>query len=162
MVAASLISPSTAGAAPPGFPDVDAFAAVSLNGYIIYRDSDKKVVFSTVDGVRCSWKYIMKQAENPAFFTAPHCSGTIPGIPESVPDNGGPGCARVWSVFPDRYGFDRHLGVCPPFPSKVLNPGQKLETGNMTCVVGEDALVACIDPTKDHGFVLQPSGSRVF
>ncbi|BBZ12529.1 hypothetical protein MBRA_27240 [Mycobacterium branderi] len=58
--------------------------------------------------------------------------------------------------------FDRHGGACPPFNAAALNAGQKIETGDVTCAVGANQLLACIDPSRDKGFVLQPSGSWVF
>jgi hypothetical protein len=34
---------------------------------------------------------------------------------------------------------------------------------NVTCAVGADNLIVCLDATSgDHGFVLQPSGSWAF
>jgi len=50
-----------------------------------------------------------------------------------------------------------------PSGSKALNAGQKLSYLNVTCAVGNDNLVACLDATSgDHGFVLQRSGSWAF
>ena len=46
---------------------------------------------------------------------------------------------------------------------EALAAGQKLSYLNVTCAVGADNLIACLDTTSgDHGFVLQPSGSWAF
>lgn len=172
---AALSPAPTATAAPPGFPDVNAFVPVDPQPHIYrhYRNGDygdmsaldRLVKFSTPDGVSCFYNYILPAAANPALNAGINCWGNIPGIPDAVPDSGGPGCAKVsWAFLSNEFVLDRHGGHCPPFPAGigVLNPGQKIETGNATCMVGEGALVACVDPTKDRGFVLQPSGSWVF
>lgn len=171
IVGATLVPP-TAAAQPPGFPDVNAFTPVDPQGYVFvqYLGSEPgnytfNVHFSTSEGVACVWTYIHKGMENPNAYAGIRCMGDIPGIPDSVPDNGGLGCARVVSApFSHELVFDRHWGDCPPFPPGVpsLNAGQKIETGNATCVVGGGNLTACIDPVHDSGFVLQPSGSWVF
>lgn len=105
-----------------------------------------------------------KTMESPTGWPGITCMGDIPGIPDSVPDSGAPGCARVWPrpVSSD-FVLDRHGGACPPFRgAAVMNAGQKIETGDATCAVGANQLLACIDPSRDKGFVLQPSGSWVF
>jgi len=46
---------------------------------------------------------------------------------------------------------------------KALAVGQKLSYLNVTCAVGADNLIACLDTTSgDHGFVLQSVGSWAF
>lgn len=60
------------------------------------------------------------------------------------------------------YGCD---GNAPTLTStgKPLGAGQKLSYLNVTCAVGADSLVACLDTTSgSHGFVLQRSGSSAF
>ena len=50
-----------------------------------------------------------------------------------------------------------------PVAGKPLAAGQKVSYLNVTCVVGTDNLLACLDTTSgDHGFVLQRSGSWAF
>jgi hypothetical protein len=50
-----------------------------------------------------------------------------------------------------------------PAGGKPLGTGQKLTYLNVTCAVGADNLVACLDTTSgDHGFVVQRSGSWAF
>lgn len=39
---------------------------------------------------------------------------------------------------------------------------EKLVDGGMSCAVGTDRYVACINMRTNHGFVLQPSGSFTF
>jgi hypothetical protein len=50
-----------------------------------------------------------------------------------------------------------------PYGGKALAAGQKLSYLNVTCAVGADKLIACLDTTSgDHGFVLQSVGSWAF
>ncbi|MDT5148253.1 MAG: hypothetical protein QOC58_2898, partial [Mycobacterium sp.] len=50
-----------------------------------------------------------------------------------------------------------------PSGGKALSAGQKVSYLNVTCAVGADDLVACLDSTSgEHGFVLQRSGSWAF
>jgi hypothetical protein len=56
-------------------------------------------------------------------------------------------------------------GNAPALPTgaKLLAAGQKLTYLNVTCAVGADNLLACLDTTSgDHGFVVQRSGSWAF
>jgi hypothetical protein len=170
---ATALPPPLAGAAPSGFPDVNAFTAVDPQGYLRIDNAGQpgagsnsvtRVYFSTSDGVLCRWVYVPEALANLVTNTGITCSGNIPGIPDSVPANGGVGCARVAppALLAPEFVFDRHWGACPPFNAVSLNAGQKIETGNTTCAVGTGSLIACIDPAAEHGFVLQPSGSWVF
>jgi len=44
-----------------------------------------------------------------------------------------------------------------------LGVGQKVSYRNVTCAVGADQLLACLDTSLgQHGFVLRPSGSTAF
>ncbi|MEZ0365271.1 hypothetical protein ACAG26_16445 [Mycobacterium sp. pUA109] len=169
----ALVAPPVAAAQPPGFPDLNAFSPVDPQGYLRIDNagqpgdaaaSTTRVYFSTSDGVLCRWVYVPPGIQNPIAYPATVCSGDIPGIPDSVPDDGGPGCAQVGQAAPfsAEYAFNRHWGACPPFNAVALDPGQKIATGSATCVAGAGSLIACIDPVHDHGFVLQPSGSWVF
>jgi hypothetical protein len=166
----AISAPPVAGALPPpaGFPDVNTFSPVDPQSHLIntypgdYNHRYTRVFFSTPDGVECSWAYFTRKNEisDPGII----CSGDIPGIPDSVPDDGGFGCARAWPISPSNYVFARHGGLCPPFNFGIasVNTGQKIETDDATCVVGQGNLTACIDSAHNHGFVLQPAGSRVF
>ncbi|BBZ12528.1 hypothetical protein [Mycobacterium branderi] len=115
-IAVAMLAPSPiAAAAPPGFPDVNAFTPVDPQAYLgasRYLDNDDKDVgvwFSTADGVVCSWTYFPRTS--PAGWPGITCMGNIPGIPDSVPDNGGPGCARVWPSRSRRTSFSTGMAV---------------------------------------------------
>jgi hypothetical protein len=157
-------APPTASALPPGFPDLNAFTAVDAASHVVrYPRGGAAVGFATPDGVECQWGILA----DPNAHTDIRCSGDIPGIPASVPDKGGAGCAQVaqsgglvGSTY--LYVFDRHGGyTCPPFPAS-LQVGEKITLSNITCVVAPGNVTACVDPVVNHGFVLQPSGSWVF
>lgn len=70
---------------------------------------------------------------------------------------------RIPGMESDAYVFGHKGGGCPPFAdTKTFEPGQKLTTYEVSCVVGEGDLVACKNTVTSHGFVLQPTGSWVF
>ncbi|WP_255791709.1 hypothetical protein [Mycobacteroides abscessus] len=51
----------------------------------------------------------------------------------------------------------------PYWSGRLLDRGEKLSYGNITCAVGDDNLVACHDTGGGHhGFVIQASGSSTF
>ncbi|HME17816.1 MAG TPA: hypothetical protein VKG83_20625 [Mycobacterium sp.] len=163
IAAVSLVTPK-ASALPPGFPDPNAFTAVDAASHIVhYPRSGAAVIIATPDGVQCSWGV----PGGPDSHTDVRCSGNIPGIPVSVPDDGRAGCATLGKSGGSMgatylYVFDRRGGsTCPPFPA-TLTVGQKISATNITCVVAAGNVTACIDPIVNHGFVLQPSGSWVF
>jgi hypothetical protein len=140
-----------AGAAPPNFPDLDAFHAVDATAYsrpFSYAERWANVYsfFTTPDGLSC--------AVGPGSW----CTGNLPGVdgatagPCGSVHQAGDGQPFEFSVGHERCTAEDHL----------LQPGQKLTdvlTGT-TCVVGENRLTACIE--GNHGFVLQPSGSWTF
>lgn len=152
-VNASAVSPAAA-AAPPGFPDVNAFSPVDAKAYTISKPDSTFIGFVTTRGVSCTWGY----SSDPHAHGPVSCSGNILGVPESAPDGGSGGCAAATS----NALITKRGGACPPFSSSLamLNGGQKLSALNVTCVVGADGLTACID--GDHGLVLQASGSWTF
>lgn len=157
-IAAMSPTPSVA-AAPPGFPDLDAFTPVDPAPYVGggYGAPSINFHFATPDGVLCRWQY----STSPNSYVDIRCSGNIPGIP----DDGGWGCAQLGATgIHGPYVFTRGIGDCPPHPGwiGVLDVGQSVSASNVTCVVGADRLTACIDSVRDRGFVLQPSGSWVF
>ncbi|RIS79395.1 hypothetical protein D2E44_20810 [Mycobacteroides abscessus] len=89
------------------------------------------------------------------------CWGPLPGL-QNVPATGSGPC-DTGSV--NQFGIGHVKKDCQNHkPStKVLNPGQKISYGNVTCAVGGDSLLACIERVSpERGFVLQPSGSFVF
>lgn len=148
------MSSPVAAAAPPGFPDLNAFSPVDPKAYTISKPNSTFIGFVTTRGVSCSWGY----SSDPNAHGPVECSGNILGIPDSAPDGGSGGCAAVSSDGT----ITKHGGPCPPFSSSLstLNGGQKLVALNVSCVVAADGLTACVD--GDHGFVLQSSGSWTF
>ena len=47
--------------------------------------------------------------------------------------------------------------------ARLMGSGQKVSFLNVTCAVGDDRLVACLETFNgEHGFVLRPSGSVFF
>ena len=160
----TLLPPAKASALPPGFPDLNAFTAVDPTPHVVrYPRGGASVGFATPNGVACNWAAL----ERPNAHTTVTCSGDIPGIPTSVLDHGGDGCARVsqsggLAGSTLIYVFNRRGGwTCPPL-SPSLQAGEKISLSNITCVVSTGNVTACVDPIVNHGFVLRPSGSWVF
>jgi hypothetical protein len=155
-----------AAAAPPGFPDVNAFSPVDPNSHTVGNPRSTIIGFRTPGGVVCTWGF----STDPNDHDAVECGGNVPGIPDSAPDGGSSGCAQVKVAdYPAQrsgpYVIYKHGGPCPSSFSNLilpLNAGQKLTATNITCVVGAGDLTACIDSSDGHGFVLQPSGSSGF
>lgn len=143
----------TAAAAPPGFPDLDAFT--DAPAHLTYSRPDKSAngfsFFRTPDGLSCMVGSLIR------------CSGSLPGVP--VAEYGD--CAAVYQTYEaasrsEPFRLER-AGECQRATDELLDVGQKLtfDTGySTTCVVGRDQLTACI--SNDHGFVLKPSGTWVF
>jgi hypothetical protein len=158
------LPPPKAVAAPPGFPDLNAFTAVDPAPYIGGGVGAPSINFhfTTPDGVLCRWQY--DPSPSPNTHVVIRCSGNIAGIPS----DDGPGCAQLGAngIFGNvgPYSFSRGVGDCPPFAAwlHLLDVGQKVTATNITCAVGAGNLTACIDETNNRGFVLQPSGSWVF
>jgi len=160
-LAHSLTQASTAAAAPPGFPDLDAFQPVDPAQYATGGRGGGQTFFATPDGLQCGWPIVNK----PDDHVSAGCDGPLPGLPVTAPV-GSDGCSVVGTAtsLPSDlgpYGFQRGTG-CPVLTSQVLNVGQKITAANITCVVGADRLTACIDPILNRGFVLQPAGSWTF
>lgn len=144
--------PPTAGA-DPGFPDLEQFTEVDAAPYSRPFSYDERWAnvysfFTTPDGLSC------------AIGPGTWCTGDIPGLPGT--DAGA--CTSVHQTGDDqRFTFSTEDQACEPATDPVLRPGEKLTdwlTGT-TCVVGAEQLTACIT-ADDRGFVLRPSGSRVF
>ena len=154
--------PGTATAAPPRFPDLNAFQPVDPGPYTMhFGRGGGGVFFATPDGLQCGWGSL---ANGPADHVTAECDGPLPGLPDTAPVGSG-GCERVGVASAQHsdlgpYGFFQ--GTCPVITAPVLNVGQKITAANTTCVVGADRLTACIDPILNRGFVLQPSGSWIF
>jgi hypothetical protein len=171
-------------ALPDGFPDLDGFVAAPSADY--FRDlgrSGPQLQFITPFNVECD---ISAGPPAPGAQAQPtQCIGDAPGVaslpvstrigtgePQSTdcvvgqaksPDDGS-GPAYVL----DRYSFGcpgqgDHPPYTPIFHAKVLQAGQKVTSNHVTCAVGADRLLACLDSTSgEHGFVLRPSGSVAF
>jgi hypothetical protein len=160
---------------PPGFPNLDSFAAVAADGYVTVSDpgASPRVSFSPTSTLVCT--FYGGPAPPPQPSQDIKCNGDMPGM-DDVPFPGGghtkPGDCVVGAVNFKGPGYELSRmsyvgcdGSSPPLPSggKSLGAGQKLSYLNVTCAVGADNLVACLDATSgDHGFVLQRSGSWAF
>ncbi|HWS92059.1 MAG TPA: hypothetical protein VN255_12160 [Mycobacterium sp.] len=168
-------APQSAAQPPPGFPNLDTFTSVPADGYVAtsHPGTSPRVSFSASSTLVCD--FYGGTAPPPQSSLDIKCNGDMPGM-DDVPISGGgrpkPGDCVVGSVNfkGPGYGLSRmSYGGCdgspPPLPSggKSLGPGQKLSYLNVTCAVGADNLVACLDTTSgDHGFVLQRLGSWAF
>jgi hypothetical protein len=177
LAAASAIAVSAppAGALPPpGFPNLDAFTAVPADGYLGTGapGSSPRVSFSAGSAVVCDFYGGPAPAPQPSQDIK--CKGDMLGM-DDVPLPGGrprPGDCVVGSVDFKGPGYQlsrMSYGGCDGHPPQLpaggrpLAAGQKLTYLNVTCAVGVDDLVACLDTTSgDHGFVVQRSGSWAF
>ncbi len=159
---------------PPGFPSLDGFTAVPSDGYVTSSgpDTPARISFSAPSAVVCSFYGGPAPAPQPSQDIK--CTGDMPGM-DDVPIPGGhprPGDCVVGSVTFKGPGYQlsrMSYAGCDGNPAtlpaggKVLAAGQKLSYLNVTCAVGADNLIACLDTTSgDHGFVIQRSGSWAF
>lgn len=176
-LAASAIAsaPHAAAQPPPGFPDLNRFIAVPVDGYATTprQGGGPRISFSATPTLVCD--FYGGPAPVPQPSQDIRCSGDAPGM-DDVPFPGGghpkPGDCVVGSVNFKGPGYELSrmtYGGCDGNPpalqsgGKSLGAGQKLSYLNVTCAVGADNLVACLDTTSgEHGFVLQPSGSWAF
>lgn len=174
--AAIALPPPQAGAQPPpGFPNLDGFTAVPADGYAatLRQGGTPRISFSVTPTLVCSFYGGTAPPAQPSQDIK--CDGDMPGM-DDVPISGGgrpkPGDCVVGAVNfkGPGYALSRmSYGGCdgnpPALPpgGKPLGAGQKLTYLNVTCAVGADNLLACLDTTSgDHGFVLQRSGSWAF
>ncbi|MGV0624911.1 hypothetical protein [Mycolicibacter minnesotensis] len=164
---------STAGgpaaAQPAGFPDFDDFTAAPAETYIStgLKGPGRWVIFSTPYNISCQFDAV----EPPAGASqAIMCDGDMPGL-ATAPLNSGaqvPGGCVIGTVRSQGAAglqLNRESTGCGrQFPNGAFLPaGQKVSYGNVTCAVGPDQLVACVDTSLgQHGFVLRPSGSFAF
>jgi hypothetical protein len=176
MVASAIAAPAPQPGAqpPPGFPNLDGFTSVPVDGYATSSGptTPARMSFSAPNAVVCDFYGGPAPAPQPSQDI--RCSGDMPGM-DDVPIPGGrsrPGDCVVGSVNYKGPGYqlsrmsyagcDGNPAALPP-AGKPLGVGQKLSHLNVTCAVGADNLVACLDSTSgDHGFVLQRSGSWAF
>ncbi len=160
---------------PPRFPNLDGFTAVPSDGYATTSSTGNppRINFSATNTLVCDFYGGASPAPQPSQDIK--CSGDMPGMDDvSFPGAGHlrPGDCVVGSVNFKGPGYElsrMSYGGCGgnpaalPYGAKPLGSGQKLTYLNVTCAVGADNLVACLDTTSgDHGFVLQPSGSWAF
>lgn len=153
-------SSNVASAEPPGFPDLGAFAEVSTDSYIVMGSRGMKSInFSTSEGVNCGFSAPPNPNGNNQLIS---CDGPLPGLQDIPIEGSGSGQCDVGTV--NTLAIAHYKGACDSRPNrKILNPGQKVSYGNVTCAVGSDKLIACIERVgAGRGFVLQSSGSFVF
>lgn len=158
----ALAGAGCAAAQPPGFPDLNAFQPVDPSGYTASARAGGAVYFVTPDGLSC----IVPNPYKPGDHVSAGCGGRLPGLPDNAPIGPG-GCSLVANPtgLPTDlgpYSFQKGTGCPIDDTTPLLNVGQKITTGIITCVVGADRLTACVDPILNRGFVLQPSGSWTF
>ncbi|MBV8790187.1 MAG: hypothetical protein JOZ00_26340 [Mycobacterium sp.] len=176
VAAASVIpgpAPQAAAQPPPNFPSLDGYTAVPADGYASAAAGSPRLSFAGPYGLVCDFYGGPAPAPQPSQDIK--CKGDLPGL-DDLPFPGGgrsrPGDCVVGSVDFKGPGYQlsrmSYFGcdgnpASAPSGAKVLNAGQKLSYLNVTCAVGNDNLVACLDSTSgDHGFVLQRSGSWAF
>jgi hypothetical protein len=162
-------------ALPPSFPSLDGFTAVPADGYVTTSGpgTSPRINFSATSTLACDFYGGPAPAPQPSQDIK--CSGDMPGLDDITFPGAShvrPGDCVVGAVNFKGPGYElskMSYGGCggnpatPPNRGKPLAQGQKLSYLNVTCAVGADNLVACLDTTSgDHGFVLQPSGSWAF
>ncbi|OBG34427.1 hypothetical protein [Mycobacterium sp. E3198] len=173
--AAVASAPPAAALPPPGFPDLNRFIAVPVDGYAVTpsQGGGRRISFSVTPTLVCDFYGGPAPAPQPSQDIK--CSGDAPGM-DDVPFPGGghpkPGDCVVGAVNFKGPGYELSrmtYGGCdgnpPALPSggKPLPAGAKLSYLNVTCAVDGGNVVACLDTTSgDHGFVLDPSGSWAF
>jgi len=178
LAAASAIAaaaPQAAAQPPPGFPNLDSFTSVPADGYLSTSrpGSSARISFSAPYTLACDFYGGPAPAPQPSQDIK--CIGDMPGMNDFSFPGGGhlrPGDCVVGAVNFKGPGYElsrMSYGGCDGSPAalpnsgKLLGVGQKLSYLNVTCVVGADDLVACLDTTSgDHGFVLQRTGSWSF
>ncbi|SPM37499.1 hypothetical protein BN1232_02054 [Mycobacterium rhizamassiliense] len=175
LAASALASaPQALAVPPPQFPNLDGFTAVPADGYVaMSTTSGPRITFLANSSLVCDFYGGAAPAPQPSQDIK--CSGELPGM-DDVPFPGAshlrPGDCVVGSVNFKGPGYElsrMSYGGCGGNPAalpsngKLLAAGQKVSYLNVTCAVGADNLVACLDTTSgDHGFVLQSSGSWAF
>lgn len=172
--AIAVAAPPAGALPPPGFPNLDAFTPVPADGYLAAgaAGSSPRVSFSAGSALVCDFYGGPPPVPQPSQDIK--CKGDMSGL-DDVPFPGGrprPGDCVVGSVDFKGPGYQLSRmsyagcdGNPAPLPAggKSLGAGQKLTYLNVTCAVGADDLVACLDTTSgDHGFVIQRSGSWAF
>jgi hypothetical protein len=176
LAAASVLAapPHASAAPPPGFPNLDGFTSVPAEGYLTTPATGApRISFSATPTLVCD--FYGGPAPVPQPSQDIKCNGDMPGMDDITFPGGGhpkPGDCVVGAVNFKGPGYELSRmtysgceGSPPALPpgGKSLSAGQKVSYLNVTCAVGADNLVACLDTTSgDHGFVLQRSGSWAF
>ncbi|OBI05973.1 hypothetical protein A5714_23880 [Mycobacterium sp. E2462] len=171
------LAPQAGAQPPPAFPNLDTFTAMPAEGYLVTGQQTAPRIGFTVpstasSAIVCDFYGGPSPAPQPSADLK--CRGDIPGL-DDVPVPGGrarPGDCLVGAVDYKGPGYQLSRmseGGCdgsaatPQTGAKALGAGQKVSYLSVTCAVGADSLVACLDTTSgDHGFVLQRSGSWAF
>jgi hypothetical protein len=146
-------------AQPADFPDLSGFSAVPAEQYFVETTKTgaaRMLDFSTPYNSTCSFS----REGDGKYSQYLRCTGRMA-------DSADP-CAFgeiYWE--PSKTSYDRTWegsNCSNPYSyAKLLNPGQKVSFLNVTCAVGDNRLVACLDTFNgEHGFVLRPSGSGFF
>ncbi len=175
LAAGFVVAPHAAAQPPPGFPNLDGFTPVSADGYVTspHPGGSPRIGFSTSSALVCD--FYGGPAPPPQPSQDIKCTGDMPGM-DDVPFPGGgrprPGDCVVGAVSFKGPGYElsrMSYGGCDGNPAalpsggKALGVGQKLSYLNVTCAVGADNLLACLDTTSgEHGFVVQRAGSWAF
>jgi hypothetical protein len=170
-----VVAPQAVATPPPGFPDLDGFTPVSAAGYVTSPQpgGSPRISFSTPSALACDFYGGPPPAPQPSQDIK--CTGDMPGM-DDVPFPGSgrprPGACVVGAVSFKGPGYElsrMSYGGCDgnpatlPSGNKPLGVGEKLSYLNVTCAVGADNLLACLDTTSgEHGFVVQRSGSWAF
>ncbi len=161
---------SPAWALPAGFPDLDDFTAVPVDDYLTTgpKGPGRWVNFSTPFNIACQFEAAGTQPAGSS--QAIMCEGDMPGMANAALSSGSAvagGCVigTVRSAGAAGLRLNRESTRCGRQFSNgaFLGVGQKVSYRNVTCAVGADQLIACLDTSVgEHGFVLRPSGSSAF
>ncbi len=157
---------------PAGFPDLDGFAAVQIENYFVtYIRGRRIVAFSTPYNLMCDFGAPTDLAGPPT--PRLHCAGDLPArISSSQPPlacttgtvDAAPAGGYEFMPYALKCGdINFRLDDFPYWSGRLLDRGEKLSYGNITCAVGDDNLVACRDTSGGrHGFIIRASGSSTF
>jgi hypothetical protein len=156
-----------AAALPPGFPNLDSFSPVPADNYIATgpKGPGRFVAFSTPYNIECGFTATTDPVPSGS-SQGVHCDGEIPGIASGPTATESCATGTVASYGASGFRTDRQLSGCPIGSynaGALLAAGQKVTYQNVTCAVGTDVQVACIDTSLgQHGFALKPSGNVTF
>lgn len=141
--AAAVVGMPTAAAepAPPGPPDVNAFAPVKLSEYAVMDGA--WYAFSTPEGITC----VLQRTGGYG------CNGPLPAAPGGANlVSGGPGAPGFASTDAAVFGLAED--------AKPLPAGSRISYQTVSC--GTDGtMTACVDSRTGAGFVISPAGSHL-